>query len=106
MKTTTLPSARLGEVVTASRRSSAKNAVQLIVMLAVDAALLLGGVRLTGFASQDLCFLLVPPMVAGAGTGFAFLALNQMALQSEMTAIGLPQGHADAQTWVKIARAS
>jgi hypothetical protein len=86
MKTTTLSSARFGEAVTGSRRTSAKNAVQLIVMLAVDAALLLGGVRLTGFAWQDLCFLLVPPMVAGAGT----------------TAIGLPQGHADAQTWVKI----
>jgi Na+/citrate or Na+/malate symporter len=67
--------------------SSAGYAVQLIGTLAVNAALLLVGVRLTGIAWQDLCFLLVPPMMAGAGAPFAILVLDRMALRKAVPAV-------------------
>jgi hypothetical protein len=77
------------------RRAPARHAVQLIGTLVFNVALLVGGVRLTGFAWQDLCFLLLPPMVASAAAGVAFLVLNRMALQSPMPAVAdLPPGHA------------
>jgi hypothetical protein len=79
----------------ADRRASGRHAVQLIVTLAVNVALLAGGVWLTGVAWRDLCFLLLPPMVASAGAGVAFLVLNRMALQSLVPAAAkLPAGHA------------
>ena len=75
------------------RRALARHTVYLIGTLAFNAALLLAGVRLTGFAWQDLCFLLLPPMMAGAGAGFAFLVLNRMALESlEPAGAGLGSG--------------
>lgn len=77
------------------RRAPARHAVQLIGTLVLNAVLLVGGVRMTGFAWQDLCFLLLPPMVASAGAGVAFLVLNRMALQSLVPAVAeLPPGHA------------
>src|ERR1700739_4694004 len=115
MKTTTCSSTGVSEHAGAvGRRALARCTVQLIGTLALNAALLLAAVRLTGFAWQDLCFLLLPPMVASAGAGFAFLVLNRMALQS-----AVPRRDADAsagramslgvlsvpQTWVKAARA-
>jgi hypothetical protein len=96
MKTTTVSSTGVGEHAgVVGRRVMARNTVHLIGTLAFNAALLLAGVRLTGFAWQDLCFLLLPPMVASAGAGFAFLVLNRMALQSAVSAVAdLPPGHA------------
>jgi hypothetical protein len=47
--------------------------------LIINVALLLAGVRLTGFAWQDLCLLLLPPMLSSAAAGFAFVVLNRMA---------------------------
>jgi hypothetical protein len=77
------------------RRASARHAVQLIGTLVLNVVLLVGGVRLTGFAWQDVCFLLLPPMVASAGAGVAFLVLNRMAMQSLVPAAAdLPPGHA------------
>jgi hypothetical protein len=77
------------------RRAPARHAAQLIATLVVNAVLLLGGVRLTGFAWQDLCFLLLPPMVASAAAGVAFLVLNRMAMQSLVPAAAdLPPGYA------------
>jgi hypothetical protein len=77
------------------RRAPARHAVQLIGMLVVNAVLLVGGARLTGFAWQDLCFLLLPPMVASVGAGAALLVLNRMALQSLVPGVAeLPSGHA------------
>jgi hypothetical protein len=67
--------------------SSTRYAVQLIGTLAVNAALLLVGVRLTGFAWQDVCFLLLPPMMASAGAGFAILVLDRMALRKAVPAV-------------------
>jgi hypothetical protein len=96
MQTTTVPSTGVGEHVGAvGRRALARCTVHLIGPLVINAALLLAGVRLTGFAWQDLCLLLLPPMVASAGAGFAFLILNRMALQSVVPAAAdLPPGHA------------
>ncbi|MDT5257232.1 MAG: hypothetical protein QOD10_2312 [Mycobacterium sp.] len=96
MKTSTLSSTEVDEHPGAvDRRAPARHAVQLIGTLVVNAVLLVGGVRLTGFAWQDLCFLLLPPMVASAGAGVAFLVLNRMALQSLVPAVAdLPPGHA------------
>jgi hypothetical protein len=77
------------------RRAPARHAAQLIGTLVFNVVLLVGGVRLTGFAWQDLCFLLLPPMVASAGAGVAFLVLNRMALESLVPAVAdLPRGHA------------
>jgi hypothetical protein len=71
------------------------HAVQLIGTFVVNVVLLVGGARLTGFAWEDVCFLLLPPMVASAGAGVAFLVLNRMALQSLVPAAAdLPAGHA------------
>ena len=96
MKTSTLSSTEVEEHAGAvDRRAPARHAVQLIGTLVFNAVLLVGGARLTGFAWQDLCFLLLPPMVASAGAGVAFLVLNRMALQSLMPAFSdLPPGHA------------
>ena len=96
MKTSTLSSTEVEEHAGAvDRRAPARHAVQLIGTLVVNALLLVGGARLTGFAWQDLCFLLLPPMVASAGAGVAFLVLNRMALQSLVPAIAdLSPGHA------------
>src|ERR1700757_645776 len=98
MKTSTVSSTRseveehAGAV---DRRAPARHAAQLIGTLVLNAVLLVGGVRLTGFAWQDVCFLLLPPMVASAGAGVAFLALNRMAVQSLVPAVAdLPPGHA------------
>lgn len=88
MKTTTL--------------SSARYAVQLIGALAFNAALLLGGVRLTGIPWQDLCFLLLPPMAASAGVGFAILVLDQMTLRSPAPATA---DFSAPPTWVQTAPA-
>ena len=70
-------------------------------VLAVNAALLLGGVLLTGFAWQDVCFLLLPPMMASVGAGFAILVLDRMALRPvpAVADLSLPR------TWVKAAPA-
>jgi hypothetical protein len=85
MKTTTVSSAtaaRVGQHAgSAGRRDLARYTAQLIGTLAINAALLLVGLGLTGFAWQALCFLLLPPMVASVGAGFTFLFLNRMALQ-------------------------
>jgi hypothetical protein len=81
--------------------SSARYAVQLIGTLAVNAALLLVGVRLTGFAWEDVCFLLLPPMMASAGAGFAILVLDRMALRSAPPAVAT---FSLSPTWVKAAR--
>jgi hypothetical protein len=96
VKTSTLSSTEVEEHAGAvDRRTPARHAVQLIGTLVVNALLLVGGARLTGFAWQDLCFLLLPPMVASAGAGVAFLVLNRMALRSLMSAVSdLPPGHA------------
>ena len=96
MKTSTLSSTEVEEHAGAvDRRAAARHAVQLIGTLVFNAVLLVGGARLTGFAWQDLCFLLLPPMVASAGAGVAFLVLNRMALQSLVPAVAdLPPGHA------------
>jgi hypothetical protein len=96
VKTSTLSSTEVEEHAGAvDRRAPARHAVQLIGTLVFNAVLLVGGARLTGFAWQDLCFLLLPPMVASAGAGVAFLVLNRMALQSLMSAVSdLPPGHA------------
>ena len=96
MKTTTVSATGVGERADAvGRRPLAGPRVHPIATLAFNAALLLAGVRLTGFAWQDLCFLLLPPMVASAGAGFAFLVLNRMALESMVPAVAdLPPGHA------------
>jgi hypothetical protein len=100
METTTFPSTfpatGVGEHVGGvGRRALARCTVHLIGTLAFNAALLLAGVRLTGSAWQDPCLLLLPPMVASAGAGFAFLVLNRMALQSVVPAVAdLPPGHA------------
>jgi hypothetical protein len=106
MKTTTVQTS-VGEHADAvGRRALARQTVQLIGTLALNAVLLLAGVRLTGFACQDLCLLLLPPMVASAGAGFAFLVLNRMALQSVGPAGAVSLGPLSApQTWVKGARA-
>ncbi|MGO9381345.1 MAG: hypothetical protein ACLP4W_04455 [Mycobacterium sp.] len=107
MKTTTLSrtnvEAHAGAVYP---RALTRHTVYLIGTLAFNAALLLAGVRLTGFAWQDLCLLLLPPMVASAGAGFAFLVLNRMALQSVGPAGAVSLGPLSVpQTWVKGARA-
>ena len=96
MKTSILSSTEVEEHAGGvDRRTPARHAVQLIGTLVFNAVLLVGGVRLTGFAWQDLCFLLLPPMVASAGAGVAFLVLNRMALQSLVPAVAeLPPGHA------------
>jgi hypothetical protein len=96
VKTSTLSSTEVEEHAGAvDRRAPARHTVQLIGTLVFNAVLLVGGARLTGFAWQDLCFLLLPPMVASAGAGVAFLVLNRMALQSLMPAVSdLPPGHA------------
>jgi hypothetical protein len=82
--------------------SSTRYAVQLIGTLALNAALLLVGVRLTGLAWQDVCFLLLPPMIASAGAGFAILVLDRMALRPAVPAVA---DWSVPQTWVKTARA-
>jgi hypothetical protein len=82
--------------------SSTRYAVQLIGTLALNAALLLAGVRLTGFAWQDVCFLLLPPMMASAGAGFAILVLDRVALRSAVPAVA---DWSVPRTWVKAARA-
>ena len=96
MQTTTGSSTGVGERAGAvGRRPVANYTVHLIGTLALNAALLLAGVRLTGLTWEDLCFLLLPPLVASAGAGFAFLVLNRMALQSVVPAgADLPPGHA------------
>jgi hypothetical protein len=77
------------------RRAFAKCMVQLIGTLALNAALLLAGARLTGIAWQDLCLLLLPPMVASAWAGSAFLVLNRMARRPAAQAVAdLPPRHA------------
>jgi hypothetical protein len=81
--------------------SSASYAVQLTATLAVNAALLLGGVLLTGFAWQDVCFLLLPPMMASAGAGFAIIVLDRMALRPVPAVADL----SPPRTWVKAAPA-
>jgi hypothetical protein len=106
MRATSIPSTGVGERAGTDRAVLAKCAVRLIGTLAFNAALLVAGIRLTGFAWQDVCLLLLPPMVASAGAGFAFMALNRMALRSEgpaaldLSALSVPQ------TWVNAARAS
>jgi hypothetical protein len=96
MKTTTVSSTSVGEHAGAvGRRALARCIVQLIGTLAFNAALLLAGARLTGIAWQDLCLFLLPPMVASAGAGFAFLVLNRMAHRPAARDVAdLPHGHA------------
>jgi hypothetical protein len=96
MKTTTISSTSVKEHAGAvGRRALARCMVQLIGTFALNAVLLLTGARLTGIAWQDLCLLLLPPMVASAGAGLAFLVLNRMARQSAVPAVAdLPLGHA------------
>jgi hypothetical protein len=96
VKTSTLSSTEVEEHAGAvDRRAPARHAVQLIGTLVFNVALLVGGARLTGFAWQDLCLLLLPPMVASVGAGIAFLVLNRMALQSLVPAVAdLPLGRA------------
>ena len=95
MKASTLLSIQVEERAGAvDRRAPARHAVQLIGTLMFNAVLLVGGARLTGFAWQDLCLLLLPPIVASVGAGIAFLVLNRMALQSLVPAVAdLPPGH-------------
>ena len=93
MKTTTVSSTSAEHAGAAGRRALARCAVQLIGTLAFNAALLLAGAQLTGIAWQDLCLFLLPPMVAGAAAGFAFLVLNGMASRPAARAVtDLPQG--------------
>jgi hypothetical protein len=96
VKTSTLSSTEVEEHAGGvDRRAPARHAVQLIGTFVVNVVLLVGGARLTGFAWEDVCFLLLPPMVASAGAGVAFLVLNRMALQSLVPAAAdLPAGHA------------
>jgi hypothetical protein len=72
MKTTTISSTSVKEHAGAvGRRALARCMVQLIGTFALNAVLLLVGARVTGIAWQDLCLLLLPPMVASAGAGLA-----------------------------------
>jgi hypothetical protein len=106
MQTTTVSSTGVGQDADAAgRRASARCTVQLIGTLTFNGVLLLAGVRLTGFAWQDVCLLVLPPAMAGAGAVLTFFALNHMALRSEVTDADSPQGHAEPRTWVKAARA-
>ncbi|WP_141120190.1 hypothetical protein [Mycobacterium malmoense] len=69
------------------RASGARYATRCVAHVAgtfaVNAAVLLAGLRLTGLSWSELCFLVLPPMMAGSGAVLTFLALNHMVLQSE-----------------------
>ena len=80
------------------KTTTARQAIQLIAILAVNAALLVGGVWLTGFAWQDLCFLLLPPMVASGGADFALLVLDRMALEPPVPALERKKRNVDRKS--------
>jgi Na+/citrate or Na+/malate symporter len=85
MRTTTISSTSVKEHAGAVGRGAlARCMVQLIGTFALNAVLLLVGARVTGIAWQDLCLLLLPPMVASAGAGLALpLAHAYVALTAE-----------------------
>jgi hypothetical protein len=68
-------------------RDSARCTVHLIGTLALYAALLLVGARLTGLAWEDLSLFLLPPLAASAGPGLAFLILDRMDRRSAVPAV-------------------
>lgn len=69
------------------RASGARYATRCVAHLAgtfaLNAAVLLAGLRLTGLSWSELCLLVLPPMMAGSGAVLTFLALNHMVLRSE-----------------------
>ncbi len=96
MATTTVSSIGGGQhASTVGRRDLARYVVHLAGTFALNAAVLVAGVRLTGLSWSELCFLVLPPMMAGSGAVLTFFALNWMALRSEVAAADSPPGHAD-----------
>lgn len=80
MRTTTISSVSIRAP---ARRYVARYVVHLAGTLAFNAASLLAGSRLTGLSWSELCFLVVPPMMAGSGAVLTFSALNRMVVRSE-----------------------